>query len=152
MYRARRFTFHLATLLIVLAGIGADKAVDNTLAALQGRWKVVSSSREFDNSAAFYPLVGTTIVIANDKMKIKGPRDGPVEKMIVLGPAGDPRQIDLNQDEHAKGWWRSGIFRLHGDSLTLAVTFVQRKRPTTFSSADDETEVVELTRVAEEGR
>jgi len=69
-------------------------------------------------------------------------------KRLLLGPPGDPRQIDICEP-NSKGWSRSGIFRITGDTMLLSVG---DPRPTDFRDVADGREVLKLRRVSAVGK
>jgi uncharacterized protein (TIGR03067 family) len=126
-----------------------------TLDALQGKWRVLSSSGKAGQGHVFLPLVGETLRVKKAILYVPDHATDAsgslvtfhTTKTIKLTACTSPQAIDLRQTPDAKGWSRTGVARLEGDRLTLSVQFPQLKRPKNLAPADDGREVVVLERV-----
>lgn len=121
---------------------GSKPEHQNTLSELQGAWRIDSSTG--DKQDVFTRLVGQEVSISGEVMRLPALYQ---DKTVKLGPTADPREIDLIQNPHAKGWSRHGIFRLEGDTLTLSLTSTNEPRPTDFDNHWGRNVVVDLIRI-----
>lgn len=125
-----------------------------TLARLQGRWKVRSSTGRPGEGHVFHELLGEVVTIEGEILRLDGhasdargrPITHAITKHIDLTACTDPQAITLTQTSDAKGWSRNGVLGLMNNVLTLSLNFPQEPAPTDLAAADDGREVVVLER------
>lgn len=111
-----------------------DTPAQRELARQQGTWRAISAVRE--------GKPGPPEVIATITRKVIGDhvtwsRDGKAfaGTTIVLNPNADPPAIDVLPDGGAsRGHRVLGIYKLEGDTLTIAMADADQPRPTSFES------------------
>ncbi len=124
---------HLLVLGSALILLGADPAADQTqkeLARFQGIWMITNSEQD---GRADPSVKDTRVIISADEFTTKV-ADRPLRHgTIKFDPAKQPKTIDLTYtDGPQKGQSSFGIYRLDGDSWTLAFSIPGKARPTSF--------------------
>lgn len=112
-----------------------DSASQRALDRQQGVWRAVSSVRE---GQAGPPEVIATITRRVEGNHVTWSRDGKTfaGSTIELRPDAIPAAIDVLPDGGAaRGERVLGIYRLEGDTLTIAMADAGAPRPTSFESA-----------------
>ncbi|MCA9622703.1 MAG: hypothetical protein KC731_26970 [Myxococcales bacterium] len=135
---------------------------DTRLAALQGRWRIESSTGQPDAGMVFLPAIGKDVIIRRAILVF--PDDDPaseLRKTLRVLPEPNALAIDhrgnfaptdpLDGDAQAlgresKGWSRRVLAKVEGDVMTLAVAFPQDPLPPSFAPSD-RSEVVVLRRI-----
>ena len=126
----------LAALLVIVparADTPKDAEVKKDVEKFQGKWTVASIEENGKlESADEVAMFVVTVKDALFTIKIKD--EVTKELTIKLDPSQKPAAIDLVPKD-AKEKTVLGIYKLDGDTLTIAGTDQNKERPTEFSSA-----------------
>jgi uncharacterized protein (TIGR03067 family) len=121
--------------LVAVAGLAAAEEKKFDAAKMEGKWKMVSGTKNGDKLEA-KSLEGE-VTIDKEKVTIKG-ADMTHVMAFKLDTGKSPVQIDMEGKEGpAAGFKAEGIIALDGDKLTLAYALPEGKRPEKFESAKD---------------
>lgn len=129
-------TLALVMVMATLAQAPATPPSDAALQAQQGTWRTVSSVR---GGKAGPPEILQTIVRHVEGAHVTWKRDGKAfaGTTIVLDPDAQPPAIDVLPDGGPSRDQRVlGIYRLEGDTLTIAMADAGQPRPTSFESPE----------------
>ena len=117
----------LATLLTVLLN-AADVPADD-LTKMEGTW--IAVSWEFEGKS--YPAGGHRLEAKGDRFIWDDGNHKVSTSITHIGPAKEPKEIDLTVVEGAQEQTLLGIYKVDGDTFTVC-TSSRGERPTEFSA------------------
>lgn len=136
-----------------------------------GKWRVEASSGFRDGGFAFFPLIGTPVLIEGGVMAFVANATGQqsqLRKTLQVAGGGDGGQRVFLQhrgtfydhdamdasaesvDATSEGWSRHGLIKREGDAIVLAIAPVEGPAPTGFSRLAEGGERVRLVPYVEE--
>ena len=136
-----------------------------------GKWRVADSSGFRDGGFAFFPLIGTPVVIERGVMAFvanaKGQQSQLRKTLRVASGGGEGQRVFLQHrgvfydhdameasaesvDATSEGWSRHGLIKKDGEAIVLALSPVESPAPTTFSDLPKGGERVRLIPYVEE--
>ena len=138
----------LGCLLALSAGADPlDKAALKELKALEGDWVVV---RLEAGGKKHKPGADEKWELTFQGTKWSSSATGEQEEVVALNTSSSPRLIDLKSTRRGRGAIvREGIYKLDGDTLTIALyQGTEKKRPTSFDTPTEAGTVVFVLRRA----
>jgi uncharacterized protein (TIGR03067 family) len=119
---------------LLVAADAKDDAVKKEMDALQGKWQLVSLTRDGKEVDVAKDAVR---VIKGDTYKINPRPDVTIEGTFRIDPTAKPKQIDTTPTTgDNKGKTALGIYEIDGDTLKICWAPAGKDRPTEFKSAE----------------
>jgi RNA polymerase sigma factor (sigma-70 family) len=109
--------------------------IQKELRQMRGTWSRTETEEIIENGRQLPPREKkVTYVLADDKL-IRLGDDGLIDETLTLklDPTASPKAVDMISLQYGTLW---GIYELDGDSLKIAYSTDEDKRPTKFSSSD----------------
>jgi uncharacterized protein (TIGR03067 family) len=126
-----------STLLLVIALLGQDGAVNKDLAKMQGAWQLVSGEGDGE-AASEYVIEHPQTVIKKDQLTFKGvePLTDKFSRLTLkLDASTNPRCIDLKVEAGSmKGSVLEGVYEWKGEELKMCFSLAGGNRPLDFEA------------------
>jgi uncharacterized protein (TIGR03067 family) len=150
MCLACRVVVGLAVLASSASAGAKPAAADGDPQRIVGTWKVVSQNGRGvpgDTPPPPVRITADTFTVMHEK---KGDRLG---FRYTIDPKQEPPHFDAYPEEDpGKPLHQKGIYKLEGDTLTIALASAGRERPTSFEGGASDAHVMVLKRAAQQGQ
>jgi uncharacterized protein (TIGR03067 family) len=124
--------------LFAQTGVSVGQGKKTDLDLMQGTWNFVSMKNSDGNDPPADVLKKWSVVIKGDSFKVMEKDDILASQKIKLDAGKKPKQIDLTHEEGPdKGKSEPGIYKIDGDTLTLAMNDPGKDRPAAFETKKD---------------